>query len=158
MSKPRLLAKSDLQVVRPVVKYIPLDSMKEVIQAATENGYVLYSYLANAVLLDSDDIHDAFIADVLGWSDSKAARYRVLLESSGFIRFLKYGPKVGGMTKLVVGKELVALSLHKLYIHPEGQRAYAKLKQFLKLETVEDVVSNLELMQSEFDRNPKLYK
>lgn len=103
------ITQGDLLVIRQPTKYSSAE-VKEVVEVAGDSAAVLYQYYRMASLYkDSCRVSDEVVADALGWPTYKAARYRRALEKAAFIRISNVGTGTTKITKIVVGKEAVAL-------------------------------------------------
>lgn len=155
----KMFRESNLMTVREStrrnVKYhIEPSEKRHILRIVNEVAYVLYDHYRTARFVDTSDLVDEAVADELGWPARKVAKYRVVLEKAGLILIQKYGTGASSITKLIVGPDIVALAKAGLPDRIQDLSAFKRLKKQLKINSTEDLVNNVELIQDYFEKHP----
>ena len=156
----KLLTNADILVVRDTsVKgvWITPQEMKAVITLVGEGAYITYSIYRTYPFLEAEELTVANIADLLGWTERKVCRYRIMLENADLFRSCRYGTKTDGITKVFVGLETVALFNAGLPSNVVYPKAIAKLKKELNITTPAEFIQNVPTMIHLFESDPKNY-
>lgn len=159
----KLFSKGDLIVVRTYHQngnhfYITPTEMREVMAKTNEPAFCLYSYYRTSFLHEAAQVDDDAIGETIGWPATKVKKYRLVLEKANLLRRIKQSAKQFAVTRVIVGAEYVALFDAGLPDTILNYKAFQKLKKTFKIESTEDLIANVELIASEFNRNPDLYR
>lgn len=158
---PRLLVESDLKILRLDTHlkgyWISPTEMKEVIGSVGEVAYCLYSYYRTYPFKEAADLKDDTVGSMIGWPQRKVQKYRIQLENNNLYLTVRYGSKSDGITKVFVGKDVVALHNAGLPSNILEGKAFNKLKKKFNIKDSKDLIDNLHLLVQEYESNPDEY-
>jgi len=161
MKMKKLLGLGDLKIVRAnnqsYGRWIPPSEMKEVLDMVGDAEYLLYSVFRTYPFNDSNEITDAFITKLLNWNEQKVQKKRLTLERLNLLRIVRYGSKTDGVTKVFVGRDVLALFDAGLPSDILESKALNKLKKEFNIKTSQDLVDNALILSAAFEKNPEKY-
>lgn len=156
----KLLGKGDLIVLRDTSLrgvWITPYELKTVVALVGEVAYTLYTFYRTFPFAEDAQIQDINVASEIGWTTRKVQRYRKILEAAQLYCSIRYGTKADGVTKLFVGQETVALFNAGLPADVLNPKALHKLKQKFSIKDTPMLISNVNKLVYEFERNPSEY-
>lgn len=157
----KVLGKGDLKVVKdnPGIKgsTIPRAEIQQVLMEINEVQYALYSVYRTVPFYEAEDITDINIAEVLNWTARKVQDNRRVLEQQNLLKVVRYGTKTEGITKLLVGMDVVALFNKGLPCEILDGKALQKLKKAFKIQSPRDLINKLDDILVEYETNPTKY-
>lgn len=154
----KLLKKADVKVCRMYQQkgtnvYILKDEMKAMLALLGEVAYCLYAYYRTGFFSEAADFDDENVAEDLGWPVSKVQKYRLLLEANGVFLKVRYGTKQNGITKVLIGLDIVALHNAGLPVEVTDSKAFKELKKQFNIETTADLIANAERIMAAYENN-----
>lgn len=156
-----LFGLGDLKLIRvnnqTYGKWIPPNEMKEVIGISGDVGYLLYSVYRTFPFNDSREISDKSLSKVLNWTEQKVQKTRLKLEKDNLIRIIRYGTKVDGITKVFVGRDVLALFDAGLPSDILESKALNRLKKEFDIKTSQELVDKAYLIANAFEQDPHKY-
>ena len=157
----KLLVESDLNVLRldSYLKgyWISPVEMRETIRDVGEVAYCLYTYYRTFPFNESSELSDSDVGNNIGWPSKKVQKYRLMLENQGLFLLVRYGSKTDGITKMFVGKDVVALHNAGLPSNILEGRAFQKLKKKFNIKSSSELVNKINLLVQEYENNPNEY-
>lgn len=155
----KLLGKGDIKVVttNPNTRgaWIPPHETTKVLSKVKEATYVLYSIYRTFPFKESDEVTDSNMAQILGWSARKVRDHRLVLEEVDLFRSIRYGSKVDGITKVLVGEDVIALFDAGLPHDILDGKVFNKIKKELG---ITDVVGNISEIEQYYKDNSDRFK
>lgn len=161
MSK-KPFGKGDIKVIttNPNIRgaWIPPQELKQVIDLVGEVAYALYSVYRTYPFKESDELEDTGMTDLLPWNHQKVRKYRRQLETNDLFRMVRYGTKADGITRLLVGADVVALYDAGMPCEILDSNVYTKLKKEFHVTTPQELIKEASNMVQAFEADPTKYR
>jgi len=135
----------------------PLETF-EVLTAVGDSAYILYSMYRTYPFKESPQLTDESLAKLLGWDIQKVQRNRLVLEKANLFRTIRYGTKQDGITKVFVGRDILALFDAGMPSDILEPKALTKLKREFQVTSSQDLVLKATAIVTAFEQDPSKYK
>jgi hypothetical protein len=143
---------------RTVTYHIDVEEKRAVAELLNEVAYFLYEHYRTAYLAEADDLSDEKVGKAIGWPLRKVTKYRLELQKVGLLRIVRIGSGDGAIVKLIVGADSVALYDAGLPDKINDYTALNRLKRKFGIETAEDLIKNVSLIQDYYECHPEEFK
>lgn len=138
--------------------WIPPQELNQVIGTVGEVAYALYSLYRTFPFKESLEVDDLFISTLIPWNQKKVQKYRLILETTNLFRMVRYGTKADGITRLLVGADVVALFDAGMPCEILDSNVYSKLKKEFKVNTPQELIQEAPNMVKAFEADPTKYQ
>ncbi len=138
-------------------KWIPPHETKSVIGLVGDAAYILYSFYRTFPFKEAEEITDKYLAHMVGFSEQKVRRARLILDKEDLFRIIRYGSKTDGITKVIVGADTVALFDAGVPSEILEPKALNKLKKEFKITTTAELIKNINQIQQAYTDDPTKY-
>jgi hypothetical protein len=153
--------KGDVKVIttNPNIRgaWIPPQELKQVIDSVGEVAYALYSLYRTYPFKESSELDDGEITNLIPWNQRKVQKYRLIIENAGLFRMVRYGSKTDGITRILVGADVVALFDAGLPCEILDTSVYNKLRKEFKVTTPQELVREAPNMVQAYEADPNKY-
>lgn len=147
----RLFYEATAIMTRPVNKkqfnfVIPKWERRKIVNTLGDSACLLYNHYCTADIRSADDLKDEHIAEDIGWTTRKVAKYRVMLQKAGYvcIRNLSDTKTHKAYVHCILGLEKNALYAAGLPYDTRNNDLFNKAKNQLSIEHEDDVVERIE--------------
>jgi hypothetical protein len=137
--------------------WIPPQELKQVVGAVGEIAYTLYSLYRTYPFKESNELEDTDITNLIPWNHQKVRKYRRVLEKANLFRMVRIGTKAMGITRILVGADVVALFDAGLPCEILDNNVYSKLKKEFKVTTPQELVREAPNMVHAYEADPNKY-